>query len=307
MDRTPLPDISIRQLEYLVAVSDAPTWSSAAQMVGVSASALSQGLAELERRVGVELFEPVGRRRALRPSARPVLDHARQVVSLTADLANWSSRLQTARSGHVRLGLIDVVAVVHFPDVLRHFRSEHPDVDLVLAVAPSGPLLDDLRAGRLDLVVCVEPPEPVPGVEITPLLHEPLVVYAPGGSAIGTATGWGPWVLFPNGSHTRRAVAEQLGAIGAPLHVVAESHQPDVLLEMVALGLGWTVLPKPHGHGRFDHVVEGPELVRRSIVMARRSRSVHDPAADELAGQLLVKRNEVALNRSGALADRRTR
>ncbi|MEO6654124.1 MAG: LysR family transcriptional regulator [Ilumatobacteraceae bacterium] len=307
MSRTPLPDISIRQLEYLVAVSDAPTWSSAARTVGVSASALSQGLAELERRVGVVLFEPVGRRRTLRPSARPVLDHARQVVSLTADLASWSSRLQTASSGHVRLGLIDVAAVVHFPDVLRHFRSEHPDVDLVLVVAPSAALLDDLRAGRLDVVVCVEPPEPVPGIEITPLLHEPLIVYAPGGSVIGANAEWGPWVLFPHGSHTRRAVAHQLGVIGAPLHVAAESHQPDVLIEMVALGLGWTVLPKPHDDGWLDHVVEGPELVRRSIVLARRSGSVHDPAADELAGRLLVKRDEVALNRGGEPADRSAR
>ena len=53
----PLPDLSIRQLEYLVAVAEEPTWALAAQRVGVSASALSQGLAELERRVGVALFE----------------------------------------------------------------------------------------------------------------------------------------------------------------------------------------------------------------------------------------------------------
>ena len=79
-----LPDLSIRQLEYLVAIADAPTWAVAASQVGVSPSALSQGLAELERRVGVDLFERHGRRRVLRPSALPVLDHARQVVALTA-------------------------------------------------------------------------------------------------------------------------------------------------------------------------------------------------------------------------------
>ena len=56
-DRPALPDLSIRQLEYLVAVADAPTWADAANAVGVSASALSQGLAELERRIGIDLFE----------------------------------------------------------------------------------------------------------------------------------------------------------------------------------------------------------------------------------------------------------
>jgi len=93
-----LPDLSIRQLEYLVAVSTAPSWSVAADSVGVSASALSQGLAELERRVGVPLFERNGRRRILRSGAEPVLAHARQVVALTGDLATWAERVRSGRS-----------------------------------------------------------------------------------------------------------------------------------------------------------------------------------------------------------------
>ena len=95
----PLPDISIRQLEYLVAVADAPTWKVAADRVGVSASALSQGLAELERRIGVPLFEAQGRRRVLRASSRPVLDHARLVVTATTDLVDWAGRLESAPPG----------------------------------------------------------------------------------------------------------------------------------------------------------------------------------------------------------------
>ena len=96
-----LPDISIRQLEYLVAVDGHPTWAAAADAVGVSPSALSQGLAELERRVGVPLFDRDGRRRALRPAAAPVLDHARRVVALTGDLAGWADRVRTGRSGRL--------------------------------------------------------------------------------------------------------------------------------------------------------------------------------------------------------------
>ena len=44
-----LPDISITQLEYLVAVQEAETWAEAAANLGVCQSALSQGLAELQR------------------------------------------------------------------------------------------------------------------------------------------------------------------------------------------------------------------------------------------------------------------
>ena len=74
-----------------MAVADSDTFALAAERIGVSPSALSQGLAELERRVGVPLFDREGRRRVLRPDTRPVLEHARQVVALTADLIGLGS------------------------------------------------------------------------------------------------------------------------------------------------------------------------------------------------------------------------
>lgn len=291
MTAHPLPDLTIRQLEYLVAVADEPTWAVAAGRVGVSASALSQGLAELERRVGVELFESAGRRRVLRRVAVPLLDHARQVLALTADVVDWAERLRTARTGTVRLGMIDVAAVVHHPAVIGRFRSERPDVELILTVAPSAPLLERLRSGELDLVVCVEPPTPIPGVVLVDVLEEALNVLAPPGVAIGDPSGWGPWVLFPEGSHTRQLVADALRRLGVNVRIAAESHQPDVLLQMVRLGLGWTVLPlhpdpARAGQPPADAVTIGPALMRRRLVLARRVGAVVDPAADELADRL---------------------
>ena len=280
-----LPDISIRQLEYLVAVADSPTWAVAAERVGVSASALSQGLSELERRVGVELFERDGRRRLVRAAARPVLDHARQVVALTGDLVAWSERVGGGMTGSVRVGMIDVAAVVHFPDVLAAFRSDRSDVDLHLTVAPSRGLLDELRGGTLDVVVCVEPAEGLPGVRTEVLMSESLVVVAPAGTPIGEPARWGPWVLFPEGSHTRSQVESRLRELGVPLQIAAESHQPDVLAQMVGLGLGWTVLPAvqvPDGVA----VTFGPELLERRLVAAWRDGAVRDPAADELLRRL---------------------
>jgi len=279
----PLPDISIRQLEYLVAVAEAPTWATAAEQVGVSASALSQGLAESERRLGVTLFDRDGRRRLLRGSATPAVTHARQVLALTSDLAQWSDRIRTGRSGRLRLGMIDAAAVVHYPDQLQTFRAEHPQVEFLLRVSPSAQLLELLASGDLDLVVCVEPPEPAHGIETEPLLEEDLAVYGPPGEPVGAPSSWGPWVLFPAGSHTRSVVVEKLGQLGAPLDVIAESHQPEVLREMVHLETGWTVLPTSQGGHGDRPLTNGRHLTTRQLVMATRAGSVHDPVVDELA------------------------
>ena len=274
-----LPDLSIRQLEYLVAVADSDTFALAAERVGVSPSALSQGLAELERRVGVPLFDREGRRRVLRPDTRPVLEHARQVVALTADLTDWAQRTRSGDHGRLRLGMIDAAAVQHHGQVLRRFRTEHPELRIHLRVAPSGDLLRELVGGSLDLAVCVAPPEPLRGVSTEVLLTEDLAVYAPDGRRRpGPSAGWGPWVLFPRGAHTRVVAEAALRRRGAPLEVVAESHQPEVLCEMVRLGLGWSVLPVVQAEWGASPLTGCEVLARRRLVTARRRGSAAHPA-----------------------------
>ena len=285
-----LPDLSLRQLEYLVAVSVAATWADAAASLGVTPSALSQGLAELERRVGVPLFDRDGRRRPLRASATPVLEHARQVVALTGDLASWADRMRGSSLGSIRLGLIDVAAVEHFDSVINSFRMERPEVALSISVAPSAALIADLRRGALDLIVCVEPGEHPPGVTVTRVLSEPIVVIAPSGTEIGSPETWGPWVLFPDGSHTRASTMEALRALGADLTVVADSHQPSVVRAMVRLGMGWGALSRSPG-GDAHGLVEGPELFRRHLALMRRDHSPLDPAAVALT-ELIIATGE---------------
>ena len=144
--RAQLPNLTVAQLEYLVAAVDAPTWGRAAEQLGVSPSALSQGIAELERRLGLVLFEPAGRRRAPAAEAGPVVDHARRVLAQTRDLVDWATQVRRGEVGPLRVGMIDAAAIDHFPDVLRRYREDHPDVDLRLVVAPSGELLLRLTA-----------------------------------------------------------------------------------------------------------------------------------------------------------------
>lgn len=273
-----------------MAVSVAPTWADAAASLGVTPSALSQGLAELERRVGVPLFDRDGRRRPLRASATPVLEHARQVVALTGDLAAWADRMRGSSLGSIRLGLIDVAAVEHFDSVINSFRMERPEVALSISVAPSAGLIADLRRGALDLIVCVEPGEHPPGVTVTRVMSERIVVIAPSGTEIGSPETWGPWVLFPDGSHTRASTMQALRALGADRTVVADSHQPSVVRAMVRLGMGWGALSRSPG-GDAHGLVEGPELFRRHLALMRRDHSPVDPAAVALT-ELIIATGE---------------
>lgn len=280
--------LTTQQLEYLAAIDRHDTWGEAAAAVGVSPSALSQGIAELERRLGIQLFERDGRRRVPTRDHPPVLRYAETTVAATHDLARWLTARRSGTTGVVRLGMIDAAATHHHRDVLRAHRRQRPDVDLHLAVDPSRPLLERLARAELDLVVCVETEALPGGITTQPLLDDPLSVLAPDDAPDVAPGGWGPWVTFPAGSHTRAVIAESLRRAGAGFEVVAESNQPEVLREMVLLGVGWTVLPLA-GLGPVDGLrVVRRDLVVRRLVLARRTDARPDPAVDELAAALLA-------------------
>jgi len=317
--------VSTQQLEYLVAIARHDRWADAAADVGVSPSALSQGIAELERRLGVALFERDGRRRVPTADHAEVLRYAEATLAATHDLDRWIASRRQGSTGVVHLGMIDAAATHHFRDVLRRHRRHRPEVDLRLDVSPSRGLLDRLARAELDLVVCVEPHDVRPGITWEPLLDDPLSVVAPppsrtgsgsdappsrtgsgsdappsrtgsgsvappsrtgSGSVARSPASWGPWVSFPSGSHTRELVADALRSVGARFDVVAESHQPEVLREMVLLGVGWSVLPLRGLDGAEELEVVRADLAARRLVLARRAAAPADAAVDELAAAL---------------------
>jgi DNA-binding transcriptional LysR family regulator len=276
----------VQQLDYLVAVHEEPTWADAAARVGVTPSALSQGIAELERRLGVPLFDREGRRRVPTEAAAVVLDHARAVLARTHDLARWAARRRAGVTGTIRVGMIDAAATIHSAAALARFRADRPEVDVRLQVSPSGELLRALTAARLDVAVCVAPAVVPEGVAWTGLLAEDLKVYAPPGSS---TRAWGPWVTYPVGSQTRELVLDALRRAGRPVTVVAESHQPEVLAQMVALGLGWAVLPEAQAERSgvaLERVGDEP-FVRRALIVAWRADAPADPTVEALVAALV--------------------
>ncbi len=277
-------DWSLQQLGYLREVVRSTTWTEAAERLGVSQPALSQGLAQLERHLGVDLFERRGRHRVLTDAAAPLMELAERVLVAADDLSAVAARLSRGDLGPLRVGMIDVAALHTSPEAITTFRHRHPEVELRLMVAPSSRLLASLMAGALDLAVVVRPEELPAGVDSSSLVDEALRVYAPAATAGDLpAAEWGPWAMYPDGSTTRSIIERALRRAGAPTDAVSESDNPEVLRQMVRLGLGWAVLPASEADaGAHPLQAFRPEPVaRRSLVITRRADAPVDPRAEE--------------------------
>ncbi len=274
-----VPGLNFQQLAYLRELERAGTVTEAAERMHVSQPALSQALSQLERRLGVPLFERQGRRRALTPAGRRVAGFASEVLGRVAEL---QSRLQAERDGEagtLAIGMIDAASLYVLPSAIRRFQAEHPAVQLRLVVDSTNTLLDRLRDFDLDVAFVVGPVEDA-GLRSAVVLREPLYVYAPPDA--GGAPEQAAWALYPTGRRTRALIDAGFAARGLTPSVVLESDSPDVLRQMVALGLGWSVLPAAvaeTGAPPLRRYEQAP-IAERSLLSVRRATAPPDPRAE---------------------------
>jgi DNA-binding transcriptional LysR family regulator len=285
----------LQQLVYLREVARRGSMSAAAEALHVSQPALSQALAELGRRLNVPLFERVGRGRRLTEAGVEVLRYAEETLAGAETLAQRLERLRSGAGGTLRVGMIDAASLYVLPHVLTTFRAAHPDVELKLVVDASEALLDRLRAFELDLAFVVGPVDEA-DVSSTAVLREPLHVYAPADDTTDVSAA--RWVLYPEGSRTRRIIDAAFARAGIVPTVALESGNPAVLRQMVALGLGWSVLPPAIAEPTTTQAVvrRGALLVERSLHATRRRESPPDPRADAFLA--------LAVAQSGRVNDR---
>ncbi len=268
--------LTTAQLKYLVAASTHSTLKEAAAELGVSPAALTQGIQEVERRMQIPLFERDGK--SLRPiqSALPVFDYASEMVRRTAQIETWLDGFQGAEFGKVRVGMIDSAATHYYPRQVKAFLSKHQAIDFSLTVNPSSQLLDLLIAGKIDAAVVVKPAADHEGLKVENLIQEDIFIYSPPNTL--DKAEWGPWVSFPKSSHTRRIISKELAKQEIGFEPVAESHQPEVLAEMVNLGLGWAALPESaSGVDKLQRVSNKP-LCSRQLVLATIADAPYNPA-----------------------------
>lgn len=267
-----LVDASLRQLEYLRAVASERSFADAADAVGVSQSALSQGLARLEALAGVRLLQRDGRRKRLTRAGRVLLALADRVLGDVTVTVQRIEAVAAGRAGLLRVALIDAAALYLFSRSIETFRNENPDIELRLSVRPSEACLAALRDDQADVAVVVGP---APGFVIRDLASEPLYLYGPSPDP-------GPdsaWLLYPAGSHTRSTIEAALAARGIVARVSGESGNPAVLYELAVLMQGWTVVPRAVHAGARARLVEVGPITHRPIVAAMRP-DAPDPLVD---------------------------
>jgi LysR family hydrogen peroxide-inducible transcriptional activator len=240
-----LPPISLRDLEYVIAVGELKCFSAAAEKCAVSQPSLSAQVRKIEEWAGIKLFERTTRRVIVTEVGQRFIEHAQRVLAEVRELAVAAEPVRRPFGGTLRLSAIATLGPYFFPRVLGHLKSTYPDLAIVLGEGKTADLLLRLRDGTLDAVL-LSPPFEDDAFESISIFREPFLVAGAEGNEGEKAEK--VWLSLPA---NRRLVLEEGHCLRhQALARCSEGGRQDrhgtsleTLKYMVAAGEGYTLVP----------------------------------------------------------------
>ncbi len=149
--------ISLKQLNYALAVEKTRHFKKAAQLCSVSQSALSTAISELENQLGLQIFERNNKKVLVTALGKQVLQKARSIKVEIDDLYLFSQSQQSPLSVPMSLGVIPTIGPYLLPKVLPQIRTRYPDLQLKILEEQSAVLVEMVRLGEIDSAVLALP------------------------------------------------------------------------------------------------------------------------------------------------------
>ncbi|GEK71951.1 MULTISPECIES: LysR substrate-binding domain-containing protein [Halomonas] len=238
------PQVSFRQLQVFASVARLGTVSAAAEALSLSPSSTSQALADLERQLGVALFERPGRRLVLNELGRGLLPRAEALLDDMAGFVAAAREPEGELRGTLDVSASATVGTYLLPGLVGRFSEAHPRADLRLRLRNTHEVVGDVLRLEADLGL-IEGECREPALVSEPWCEDRLVVVAAPGHPLASRgdledgdLAEAPWILREPGSGTREVFEQAMRDLGLTPRVRISLGQHEAIKQAVLAGLG---------------------------------------------------------------------
>ena len=285
MKNAPQIPIKLSQLEIVVAVAETASFSEAAADLGISQSAVSHAISTLEETLGIIIFSRGRHGATLTPVGDRVLTHARQVINATAAIMQEAAIAKGVEKGKVRVATFRSIATHILPNSIKQLHQRFPGIVINLAEHDDDQQVEQaLREGRADIGIVTLPAGK--GLTTWELLQDEYVVLLPPDAQLDSdRLTWEdlarqPLMMPPVDYVMMRPVYDYINGLGYWLNVVNEIETDAATVNLVAQGLGGTILPRLSASPIPEtvQVYPLPTPLARSVGVAVLTDALHTPA-----------------------------
>jgi DNA-binding transcriptional LysR family regulator len=238
---------SIRTLKNFLAITRHKSVAAAAREIGLTAAAAGQQLQQLEKEIGLELFDRTKRSLSLNAHGRSLIEPIQEIVARYEALG---SNLKSDLSGTIILGALVSTLMGAFGKTLNELKQNFPSLEVKLIAGLSSNFLDQILEGSIDAAIVTESPYALPqNVQWTELYQEPMILITPtskakrkeSASLIGSNL---PFIRFERNTWTGHLVDQTIKANKLSIQEGMELNSVEAIIQLVRQGLGYSIVPK---------------------------------------------------------------
>lgn len=238
--------MDLKQIEYFVHVAELGSFSKAAVVLDIAQPALSRQVRALETELREVLLLRNGRGVKLTDAGQRLLEHGHAILQLVAAAHCDLSARRDEPVGEIVVGLPPSLARRLTLPLIETFRAELPKARVAIIEGFSAHIAEWLSSGRVDLGL-VYNPEPLPTIEITPVLIERLCLigarFTQPQASVALRDLPGYPLVMPQRDHVFRKLMESQAALaGVKLNVAWEVSSVPAILDLVRSGHGYAAL-----------------------------------------------------------------
>jgi DNA-binding transcriptional LysR family regulator len=248
---------SLRQLEVFLTVARVGSVSGAGEALGMSQSAVSGALGDLERQFGLQLFDRVGKRLRLSELGQSVRAQAEGVLDRAIELEGAFEGREAV--GRLRIGATLTIGNHMVAPLMARFMREHAGAELTLAVANTEEIARRVSNFEID-VGLVEGEIQHPDLEVTPWRDDELVVFCAPGHPYAKKRALtdadlraARWIVREHGSGTRQTFDRAMHGLLGGLEIILALEHTEAIRGAVMAGLGLGCVSRIALQEAFDH------------------------------------------------------
>ena len=242
--------MDLRHLATFIAIVEEGSFAQAAERLEYAQSTITLHMQQLEKALGIKVFDRHMRKVTLTPAGELLLRHARHVLSQVEHMQHDLADLASGESGSLRIGMIDSIARLYLVDVLRAFRARYPQIQLTVEVCSTLRIHEMLVEGQIELGISTPPPvnrdlifEPLINEEMVLLLPHDHPLHAQKAILLRDLRRECLLLTHPPCAY-RTAIEAAFMAHGLPLTVSIEIGSLEIIKQAVQQKIGIAILPQ---------------------------------------------------------------
>ncbi|EEB85495.1 transcriptional regulator, LysR family [Roseobacter sp. GAI101] len=234
-----------RQLETLLAIEQHGGFAAAAQVVNLTASAVSQQITALETEIGAQLFDRSRRPPMLTAKGVEMVRSARSILNIVSETK--ASVTAGRVRGTMAFGSLRTCANSVVPTALAVMRTTYPDLNFRLRVGKSEELMNNVASGQLDAALVADHVIVPSTLRWTPVIEEPLVVLMPTGCghmSLEDVVRNVNFIRYRTQVPLARQIDTEMARLGISPKQIASVNTMTAVVGCVRAGLGFAVVPQ---------------------------------------------------------------